>query len=334
MRRTSLLVVLGTALSVGCAHPGIGSAEGWNAIKTKHFTMYAGGGERFDATLTALEYSHAALSSSPFFKDTKMDPIEVLFVNPQDMDELFGLRRSGAAVAAVPGGGKLGQAGLIVVDNDPEGDHATEMLTHLFIHKRWPKAPLWFHEGFSLFTRSVMYQEGDGKRVGCFGKPSATVEAFVPLSKLLAMSWDDYDGNEARGWYKRTAGTIIDFIIFADGGKYFQEKMGAVVDALNAGKGGPDVMAAAFPGPLADMDSKIVEHGNTVAHQGPAIRGICPLGIPIPEEKAPDNVEAAKSEPLPAADMKALMDGLQKLPRRSDGYPPWFPAEVAVRAGG
>jgi hypothetical protein len=335
MRRAIRFSCVGAALIIGCAHPGISQTDGWSAAKTKHFTMYVPTGDRFGATLLALEYSYAAFSASPFFKDVDMGgPVEAMYVNGQDMTELFGFKRDGAALASVPGGSKLGATGLIVLQDDPDGDKGAEMLAHLFIQKRLPKAPLWFHEGFSAYLRSVKYQEGEGKRGGCFGFAGSAPETWIALDKLFNLTWEEYDAPTAKSWAKHSARTMVDYIIHIEGGKYFAEGFGALYDGFGAGKGSAEVVGQIFGGgALAELNSKVMDHGKSLATIGKA-RGLCPLGVGIPEDKAADKSDP-KMEEIPADDMAKLIQGLMKLPGRgAEAYPPWYPPDMVAKAGG
>jgi hypothetical protein len=328
----SIPVIASLALvsSIGCAGS-LSSGEGMLAVRSKHATIYSNVSEQnYLATMTSFEYARASLASS-FFPAVDLGEVDLLVVEEADYGAIFGYQdRLGAVMPKAPGGGKIGENGLIVMTPDAGGGRMNELLTHLFIHKKSPGAPLWFHEGFSAWASSLQYKEGDGgQRVACFNRAGGGKEPTVKLSELVAMPWDKYNG-ESKKWYRYTARTLIDFIINGEEGKH-REKMGPFVGSLFEGKDTTAVLAETFPGTDLDaLTGKVTEHGNAVQHQD--VRGLCPLGFPIPPEKAPDTGER-KVEPAPAAEIQKLVGGLKKLPGL-DGYAPWFPPEVVARAGG
>lgn len=359
MKRTCLsFLVLAGALAAGCGHTGTNSAEGWNLAKSKRFEMYTATTSKHIEALNGLEYHYASLSSS-FFKNSDVGTVEVLFLEDDDFKEMFGDRRDFAAIAKVPGGGKIGQNGLLVVNELPAGesgdskgssegerggsqrrgdDSLAEALTHLFIHRSFPKAPLWFHEGFSAYARGAEFKEGDNnERIACFGYPGDEKVTFLPLEKMFSLSWDEYDSGDARSWYKHTARVLIDYTIHGDGGKN-QPALEKLIVGVVDGKPGADIMSDAYPGrAIGELTKAVHGHGAEVASHASSQtekRGLCPIGFPVPAEKAPDIRDSVEPTPVPAADMKALFEGLRKLPKREDGYPAWFPAEVIAQSDG
>jgi hypothetical protein len=203
----------------------------------------------------------------------------------------------------------------------------------MFIHRVMPKAPLWFHEGFAAYARTVDYREGGGQRMACFGTPTGSPSSYVELKELVEMPWEKYNTG-VKGWYKHTARSLIDFVIHADGGKDLT-KIETLIDAVGAGKAGGEPLLAVYSGQTLDaLNPKVVGHGNDVAAMAESktqARGMCPLAFGVPPELAPDTSER-KLEPVPAEDIKALNAGLMKLPGREGGYAPWFPAEVVAGA--
>jgi hypothetical protein len=329
MRQRFLAFVLAAgAFVAGCAHGGIGNPEGWSVVKSKHFTIYAGTPRNTQLDLRSLELAYAAFKSG-LFKHVDMN-VDVVFLEDTDFPEVVGFRRKYMSLAKVPGGGPIGASGLLILKDDPGGNSEAEGLAHLFIDKAFPKAPLWFHEGFSSYARTVMVMtNSEGKRGGCFGKVEGGQDTLMPLEKLLGLSWDDTDGDEARSWYTYTARTLIDYIIHGEDGKN-RERMGWLASAVSDGKSSQEAFAAAFPNvaPSA-MDKKLGAHAADAAFQSKnnsaAVRGLCPWGVEIKDENAPDEGDP-KIEPAPAAAIKAVLEAVKKLPRL-DGYPPWYPAD-------
>src|SRR5262249_23320702 len=152
---------------------------------------------------------------------------------------------------------KIGKDGLIILKGVQGDLGANEAITQIFVDRVLPTAPLWFHEGFASYSRMGQYKEGDGRRVACFGAapandPRLSGDArFMPLDKVFSLSWDEYDGDEARSWYKNTAHMLIDFAMHGDDGKR-QKAMGAMVEGFLAGQDTATIIRAGFP----DMDVK------------------------------------------------------------------------------
>jgi hypothetical protein len=259
----------------------------------------------------------------------------MLLLENEDFGEMFGLKRGGVALASSPAGAKLGKDGLIVLRPDPEGDDGAEMLTHIMLHKLIPTAPLWFHEGLAGYIKKLEYKEGTGVRAACFGKPQSDPSTFIPLQQLIGMSWDDYDGDNARGWYKHTARSLIDYIVHFNNGQYFN-KLPVIFEGLAANKPSADLLASTFGMSVADLGQKVNEFNNEVSHAastGATIRGLCPLGVGIPDANAPDaNGPHPVWGNLSPTDFTSLIEALKKLPRRDDGYPPWYPPDIVARA--
>lgn len=323
----ALFLGTGLATSVGCVHTGIGSPEGWNVSKSKHFNVITISSQLHSATQVALEYQYAALSAS-FFNKASIAPVDVLFLDEDDFLEMMGPLRSGAALAKVPGKGKLGSKGLLIVKNDSGGDSSAEALTHLFIDAQFPKAPLWFHEGFASYARTVQYKSNGQSAVGCFGLPAGG-DTLVPVEKLLSMSWDDLDGDEMRSWAKFTGRAMIDYLFHADDGSH-RKQVGALISGVAEGQPGTEILKAAFPSmDIPALDLKLKQHGADIAflvQSGAKTRGLCPIAHPIDPDKGPDQGER-KMVPVPPSDMKELLDAVKRLPRR-DGYPSWYPAAI------
>lgn len=326
-----LLFALGAA-SVGCASTGVNSAEGWNQVQTKHFTLLTATTQLYTEPLNGIEYHYASLSGGFFKQD--MGKVDVVFLESGDFLEIFGAKRNFAAMARVPGTKEVGKDGLLVVKESQDDDASGEGLAHIFIHRAFPKAPLWYHEGFAAYVRTMQYREGNGKGMACFGKPSGDEFTVLPISKVFSMTWDEYDGGESRGWFKHTARTLFDFIFHAEGGKRI-EAFNAVVTGVEAGQTGDAILKEAFRDmDAAGLDKRLNDHRSDVQREASTqaqVRGLCPIGFPIPDDKKPDLGER-KLEDVPAEKMRGLLAGLRRLPLRSEGYPAWYPEDVVARA--
>ena len=324
-----LALMLG-AFALSCAHGGVGSTAGWSRVESRHFTLYAETARDTQLVVTSLELAHSAIGGT-FFKKVEVPRLDVLVLTHETFGELMGFRRDTVALARSPAG-SIGATGLIISRDDRGRPNTGEAVTHLLIAKAFPQAPLWFHEGFAGYARRVAYREGAGGQIACFGLPSGDKEPLVPLDKLVSISWDEYDGDEARSWYKHTAQMLIDFILHGSDGRN-KGRMMPLVEAVAAGKSGRESLDAAFPNvALSILDSKLKEHAADVAAQvssGSPRRGLCPLPAPIAADRAVDETPPVVS-PASKAELDVLLQGLLKLPRR-DGYPPWYPLEIIAR---
>src|SRR5262245_43183436 len=147
--RPLLLLVAASALAAaGCAHGGIGAADGWSAVKSKHFTVYARYPRETQLLVRDLELAYSSLGST-FFKHVELPRVEVVAFSPEGFEEVLGFRRSTVALAAAPGGGAIGKDGLLLTKDDQGHPVVSEALAHLFINRSFASAPLWFHEGFA-----------------------------------------------------------------------------------------------------------------------------------------------------------------------------------------
>jgi hypothetical protein len=337
MRQRSKMVILGGALALaaGCAHGQIGNPEGWSLMQSKHFNVYLGAPRHATAALAGLEYAYAGLSSS-FFRGTELPKTDVLFLEEDEFSSVVGFLRHWVALAKLPSTATtIGADGLLIM-RDTGNDHAgAQALAHLFIEKKFPHAALWFHEGFASYVRTVEYHGSGGNvSAACFGVPSGKQDTLLPLEKVANMSWEDYDGDEARSWYSFTNRTLIDYILHGDEGKN-REKIGPFVNAMAAGDPLPTCLKTIFPGvSLAALDKKLGEHAADVNYHlqnATKWRGLCPLPFQILPDHQADQGER-KISPASAADIKAVLDAIKKLPKL-DGYPPWYPPDVIAKVG-
>jgi hypothetical protein len=330
-RLLGLLTITALA-ALGCAHGGIGKAEGWSVVKSPHFSLYVLYPRETQLLVRDLELAHSSIGST-FFKNVELPRTDVLVLTPETFEEVFGAYRNTVALARSPGGAAIGKDGLLITKDDKAHPVVSEALAHLYIHKGSKGAPLWFHEGFSGYLRTAEYRYGQGDQMACFGVLPREKEPLIPVRKLVELSWDDYDGDEARTWYRYTSRLLIDFIMHGAAGKN-SIRMRPLVEAVGQGQPGIATVEAAFPNVAFEtLDKKLSEHAADVVYQvGSAapLRGLCPLPARIPPERAVDERKPEVSA-APADALAALFQALLKLPRRT-GYPPWYPPEVVERA--
>lgn len=336
----------------GCA-----SVNSWNQVQTKNFTVYTSTDEHYQETLRQLENAHASLSAS-FFKGKQIGNVEVLFLEDADFITYFGNFRKGAALASVPGDGKIGKQGLLVLRphvqsinpsvtadgnvastfaagtgamGNAAGMAAKEMLTHLFIERAMPKVPLWFHEGFSAYVSTSDVRGGNGQTFACFGFP-LTGEVMIPVANMWDGTFEQYAKAEYRGWFQATAMTLVDYVMHADGNAH-RGAMGPLVNGLAEGQPSADVAKAALGGASNEqIDSFLRVHRQNISQviaSNAQVRGQCPFGVVIPKDLAPDEAPP-KITAAPPADIEALLRALTALPAK-DEYPPYYPPEVLAK---
>ncbi len=347
MRRAMIMMALTGTLTSGCV-AGLSNAEGWHHIESKHFNMYSSETHLYPQTLLSLEYAYASLSSSFIFQNVDLGKVDVLFLEDGDFTELLGVRRRGVVLPSAPGGGKIGHDGLLVVKADTSGGagsagslemdsvsslqaNSTQLMAHLYIHKILPGAPLWFHEGFAAYADGAAYKEGGGKRVACFGDPPGSSDSYTPLGEMFSATWAEYD-EKYKSWYRHTAETFIDFIIHGEGDK-FRPLTVQMMDGIAAGTDSTTIAKTMFPAlSLDQLNARVIEHGQGTKHAGAGgkkARGMCPIGFPIPDDKAADRSEGKVSDAA-GADIGPLIAGLKTLPSR-EGYPMWYPVDVLAK---
>ena len=200
------------------------------------------------------------------------------------------------------------------------------LLTHLFLHKAIPSAPLWLHQALSAYFTQTSVQAGQGRWLACFGHRIAIESRLfqLPLDKFFAITWRGYP-EAGPGFVRGTGRLLMDFILHGDQGAHLQ-KLPAIFAAVGQGASGPEVMAAAFPGvSLEQLGQRISNFKGSQIEQ--RSRGVlCPLPIPIEGDRIPDESDPQES-PFPTQDVEQLLTRLKKLPHGT-ALPSWYPLEV------
>jgi hypothetical protein len=329
MRRGFLVLWVAALLVAGCGHSVLNSMEGWRAVRTQHLTFYTSTRVLYSTTQAAAEHSYAAMASS-FFQGADVGNVDVLFLEGEDFGALLGYKRQVAVMAKVPGNGKIGQRGLIVLQTDPTGKAVHGPLMHLFMQKRVPHAPLWLHEGMAGYAGTLVLMGGHGHQVACFGRPMGGRGQLIKVDELFGATWDQF-AEGPQSWYHYTASVLIDYILHAENARY-RDRLDGIVERVSNGEPAPAVLSSAMPGMTMDMlNRKISDHSRDLQYiAGSPVRGRCPMGFEIPPENMA-NPDQREITPVAAADMKELFEALKKLPARDDGYPSWYPPEVITR---
>jgi len=295
-----------------------GCAGGWQQMRTRRFTAYAQRPHDYRETMRQLEYAYAALST--FFPTAPVGTVEVLFMPGFDFIHEFGAERAGLVLPRVPGDGQLGRQNLIVMGQGDSTSYALSLLSHLFVDKAVPGAPLWLHEGLARYFSSTALQTGHGQWRACFGMMAPLDVRFfqMPLDKFFAVTWQTYP--ETGSFFSGTARLLMDFIFHGDGGAHLNQ-VPAIFAAASRGVPGPEIMTTIFPGmTLEALGQRIADFKGSQSEQ--RARGImCPLPMDIDASHFPDRSDPQES-PFPAPAIDQLMVALHQLPH-GEKLPVW-----------
>lgn len=342
------------ALVVGAFASGCATTEGWNNVQTKNFNLYTNTQEHHKETLRQLENAYAALAAS-FFREKNVGKVDVLFLDDAEFVDYMGNFRRGGALSRVPGEGSIGKNGLLILrphvlrsldDGEGKGElgfqgtsgggamgnraalAAKEMLTHIFIDRVMPKAPLWFHEGFAKYVSTAEIRSDGQRTLGCFGYPQKT-EALMPISGIWDITFDQYAQPDKRGFFPAAGYTLIDFIMHAENNKY-RPLIGPLVNGLASGESSAALVGNAFSNMDGGaLDNLLGSHKQLIEQQidsNAQVRGLCPFGVVVPESLVPSDTPVAIT-PVPPQEIAALLHALKALPAK-DEYPPYYPAAV------
>ena len=201
------------------------------------------------------------------------------------------------------------------------------MLSYLFVAKGIPNAPLWLHVGLAQYFQATTVQSGPGQLHACFGASRRYLGSSfraMPLEKFFALGWKEYPRAEVP-YYLGTANLLMNYIFHGDDGAHLP-KLPAIFRAAAQGTPGPQIMAEVFPGmTLAQLGQRIYDFGGSISEQrGRAVS--CPLPIPIPPDRAPDE-SIPQESPIAPQEIDQLMQALKRLPH-GDRFPPYYPPEI------
>jgi len=314
-----VLALCTAVVASGCA------SSGWHEMKTAHLTGYSEFPGNFRETMKQLEYTRSTLAA--FFPRADVGPIEVLFLDGPTMAEVYGRYRGGFVVPAVPGAGSIGRNNLIVMSAFGL-DGSALLMTHLYLYKVLPNAPLWFHESLAEYLAMIQVQSGTAGWRACLGFPGVmTKHMRMPLDRFFAITWQQYPESDP-AWYQDTGFLLMDYIFHRDHGAYFKQ-FPAIIDAVSQGTPGPAIMSKVFPGlTLAQLSERV---GDTTARHADVVqRNIrCVLPMPIAPDQVPDEAEPRET-PIASTEIDRLRAALDRLPR-GQWVPQWYPPEVLTR---
>ena len=214
---------------VGCAGGGT-----WQQLKTNRITAYTDRPSDYRDTMQLLEYAYAALST--FFPRAEVGEVEVLLIDGGTRSGMFGMRRGGFVLPAVPGGGRLGQRNLIVMSKDEDRTESPRLLSHLFIDKGIPGAPFWLHMMLEQFFQHTGVESGPAGMRACFGGRlgyRSFQRTTMPLDRYFAVGWKDFPSTDGPS-YLGTSYQLGQFIFVSEGGKHL-DKLPVIFQAAGAG---------------------------------------------------------------------------------------------------
>jgi hypothetical protein len=299
-----------------------GCTGGWRQLRTKHITAYTDRPVFYGETIQQLEYSYAALAT--FFPKAEVGTVEVLLMDGAAFLQEFGADRPGLALPGLPGAARIGRRNLVVMSQGVDTSYSMSLLTHVFLYQAVPNAPLWLHQSLSRYLSNALVKAGQGRWQACFGLPPALESRFyqIPLARFFTVTWDQY-AEAGPSFMSGTGRALMDYIFHADGGAHLQ-KIPAIFSAASRGVTGAEIMAATFPGvSLQQLDERISSfHGSQTEQRARGM--LCPLPIPIPADRVPDESSPSES-PVPPAEIENLIAALKKLPH-GEGLPVWYPS--------
>jgi hypothetical protein len=324
--RVSAVALLLALSSSGCLKLPWQRWSHWKAVRSKHITLYTDTKLQYAHTVETFELAHAAVGALPLFRGHDVAPVEVLFLGEPEYVATFGRLRGGVTIAQVPGEGRLGQHGLIVVLEDTGIHEAAHRLMHLFLHARMPRSPLWMHEAFATYFENVRYAKDEKGTISCFGY-LGPADKLMPLGDLFNLRWEDYDNSGKGDWYRRSGALLLDYLYMGDEGK-FRSAIPIVIGRTASGGSAVQALGAALPGVSVEQIDEHMRDFRKSAEMHP--RPLCPLSVPVPPELQADTGER-QIETVSEEDIKSLGMRIRLVPHRS-GRVDWYPPEAVTLA--
>lgn len=358
----AVAVVSGTAC-------GFGPFRTWTANHTRDVTVYTDAWIEHEYTQEWLQRSYNAYRA--FFPDVDPGKVEAVWlkVEPGWYKRFYGPwddPGAGWTLETMPGGGRIGREGLIVLERRDEvyrvgrtfrgdsiRDHrlAKRQMAHLFVRKAVPQAPLWLQIGLAKYmAKYTIRYSGDHYRA-CFGSayfdeafiPDASTRALVgagsrvliPLADLFAADWYFYDGR-LREWYEYTSYALVHYLIHGERG-FNVARFSGLLRALRDGTSTEEALALAYPHVLPDeWDDLLAVYTRPSRPRFTAALRVGPaFCLPIPPERDADF--KPRRERADPREIAVLMNDLERVdPFRRHGF--WLPADIvaaeAAKRGG
>jgi hypothetical protein len=336
---TSLLRITAVTLlagAIGCTHNPLRPYSGWVASRSENVTVYTDSLVEHRFSQEWLELSYAAYRAVfPLLPARRVEvvyfqaPPERLY-RPNDDPT-----RASWTVGTLPGGGRIGRDGLLVLETRSEHE-AARQLAHHFIARALPDAPLWLQVGMSQYLARHRIHYKGGVWVACFGSrafPNAPGgskrNVLIPVADLVTADWYQYDRKE-RYWYAYTAHAFVHFLIHGQGhldGVRFRR----FLDELSRNGNEEEALALAYPHILDDeWDQALTAHVyprrnlQRLANERALPQGLC---FRIPPAHHADH--KPQRVPVPEEDIRLVIADLKRVDIfRTHGS--WMPPDVAA----
>lgn len=367
---------------------------GWSASKGRHSTVYTDATTKHRFSQEWIEQSFAAYKA--LFPDIPVDNVEVLWVGqrqyPGGNARIFApwapapktstgsnLSRGcgvgsvcfpeGAwAIETVPGNGRIGRDGLIILETRDEMD-AARQLAHVFISKGIKNAPVWLQLGLARYMAkhrvhrakdrwmvcfgSEVFDErvesgfrlppamlaqqgaGPGDRGGSGGGIEGTFDGpvrniLLPLDDILGGDWYQYD-TDLRDWFEFSSYALVHYLIHGKG-KFHNERFKVFMRAIMAGTSSEEALALAYPHITADeWDEQLNAYVRPTNDRSVrAQTRTLRNGLCFRVPPLDYASDTPKRTPVAEADIREVIEDIERLPLLTR-FASWYPEDV-VRA--
>jgi hypothetical protein len=355
-----LVMVVATSLTTwtACSHNPARPAAGWTVHDTRHVRVYSSTLIEHRGVQEWLETAAHAMRSS-FFPALPARPFDVMFLQvPPGALTRFNFPNDNPpaswALESMPGGGRIGHDGLIVLTDRRDTHGAARQVAFQMIQQSLPNAPVWLRVGFSKYLSEYrVHYQGD-RWVVCYGRNHGLVppshfiadgnvgasrrtvrrvpwrDILISISDVLQADWYAYaDGDQT--WFDFTAYAFVSYLIHGRD-HWHASRFPLLLNAIAEGKTTEQALATAYPHLLADEIDEAVAEFARAPWRGPyweaRPEGLC---FPIPSGKYAE--KRAADSPAAEADVQAALDDLARMPlwRKPTS---WYPTDALVSRSG
>lgn len=147
------------------------------------------------------------------------------------------------------------------------------------------------------------------------------------------MRYGSFNDRETRHAFEQTSRTLIDYTLHQDAGRG-GERFTALLNGIQTQAPIEALLPGIFGITMDRLNAALKEHTTELIHmsgQATFPRGQCPLSFEVPEDRRADLGEHP-AQPVPGAEMKALLEGVKRLPDREQGWQEWYPESVIAAA--
>jgi hypothetical protein len=361
-------VVAAAFLLASCSYNPRRPAANWSAFDTRNVRVYTSTHVEHEFAQEWLETAFSAYRAS-FFKDLRVHPVEAMFlqVEPGAATRFF-LPTDDPPVAwaleSMPGGGRIGKEGLIVLTDRRDFRGASKQVALQLIAQAIPHAPFWLRVGFAQYLSEYrLHYRGNQREkpwLVCYGtnkgflppthfadttgwlggraqtqRNVAGRDVLVPIDEVLDADWYKVSG-ESRYWFNFTAYALVSFLIHGQAGNenpgFHATRFPLLLQALAEGRSTDEALAFAYPHILPDELDGLVRRYVRSPARGMFLEttpdGLC-FNIP---SAAHAERKPAKS-PVAEADVQDALDDLRRMPLWRK-YGSWYPTDVLLSQSG